>query len=213
MTLAVFGASGRTGRLVVEAALKAGHQVVAFARSPAKLTQQKDTISLIEVDLSNAQADEVLSKQKQKVDAIISALGPDPKVANGIMERSADLIIAYAQRTGIKRLIWMSGAGVKLAGDKPSFIRSVVRTLMKLVAPVALHDSEAAVHTIIASNLDWTIARAPMLNDEAPSGRLQATDIPPKPAALSRAEIADFLISCAVSTEFNKKTPFLSLGI
>ncbi len=38
MKLLVLGASGRTGRLVVEQALAAGHTVTALVRSPEKLT-------------------------------------------------------------------------------------------------------------------------------------------------------------------------------
>ncbi|TKX84333.1 NmrA family protein, partial [Halorubrum sp. SS5] len=35
MRIAVFGASGRTGRPLVEQALDRGHEVVAFVRDPA----------------------------------------------------------------------------------------------------------------------------------------------------------------------------------
>ena len=37
MKLVVFGASGATGRQIVEQALAAGHEVTAFVRNPAHL--------------------------------------------------------------------------------------------------------------------------------------------------------------------------------
>jgi uncharacterized protein YbjT (DUF2867 family) len=37
MKVAVFGGTGPTGQLVLREALAAGHEVVAFARSPAKI--------------------------------------------------------------------------------------------------------------------------------------------------------------------------------
>lgn len=37
MNIAVFGASGRTGKPLVEQALAAGHDVIAFVRDSAKL--------------------------------------------------------------------------------------------------------------------------------------------------------------------------------
>jgi uncharacterized protein YbjT (DUF2867 family) len=40
MKLAIFGATGRTGRPLVQQALEAGHEVVALVRTPAKLTLQ-----------------------------------------------------------------------------------------------------------------------------------------------------------------------------
>jgi uncharacterized protein YbjT (DUF2867 family) len=37
MKITVFGATGGTGRLLVEQVLASGYQVVAFARNPSKL--------------------------------------------------------------------------------------------------------------------------------------------------------------------------------
>jgi hypothetical protein len=45
MKLAIFGATGGTGRLLVEEALAAGHEVVAFVRNPSKLTARLDATS------------------------------------------------------------------------------------------------------------------------------------------------------------------------
>jgi len=41
MKVIVFGATGSIGRLAVDALLKAGHTVTAFARNPEKLKDQK----------------------------------------------------------------------------------------------------------------------------------------------------------------------------
>jgi uncharacterized protein YbjT (DUF2867 family) len=40
MKIAIFGATGGTGRLVVEQALEAGHEVIAFVRDPSKLNSR-----------------------------------------------------------------------------------------------------------------------------------------------------------------------------
>ena len=50
MKLTVFGASGRTGRHVVEQALGGGHEVTAFVRSASKLSLTDDRLTVVEGD-------------------------------------------------------------------------------------------------------------------------------------------------------------------
>ena len=50
MNLIVFGASGATGRLVVETALSAGHLVTAFVRDAARLPMTHSRLRIIEGD-------------------------------------------------------------------------------------------------------------------------------------------------------------------
>jgi putative NADH-flavin reductase len=48
MRLAVFGATGRTGRPLVAQALAASHEVVAFARDPARLNIQHERLRIVQ---------------------------------------------------------------------------------------------------------------------------------------------------------------------
>ena len=47
MNLVVLGASGRTGSLVVEQALAAGHTVTALVRPPEKLTIRNSNLRVV----------------------------------------------------------------------------------------------------------------------------------------------------------------------
>ena len=212
MRIAILGASGRTGVHAVKHALANGHDVTAFARTPAKIGMAHARLKAIALDLSTADAEQAMTASFADTDAVISTLGPDKPGNPAVMAIAAERLIAAAKRAGVKRIIWMTGAAVKLPGDAPSAIRTIVRGIMKLVAGAVLADSEKAARAVAASGLDWTLVRAPMLNDDPPSGRLSASDIPPRPAALSRDEIAAFLIDCAERNLFVEAAPFLSLG-
>jgi NADPH-dependent curcumin reductase CurA len=48
--ITVFGTTGRTGQPLVRQALGRGHDVVAFARSPAKLDVTDDALTVVEGD-------------------------------------------------------------------------------------------------------------------------------------------------------------------
>ena len=73
MNVAVFGATGRTGRLVVGKALDAGHRVTAFARDPSKLGASDERLRVVEGDVyDRVRVEEAVAGQ----DAVVSAVGP-----------------------------------------------------------------------------------------------------------------------------------------
>lgn len=51
MKVAVFGATGRTGRLLVEGALEDGHEVVVLVRDPGKLDASYESLRVVEGDV------------------------------------------------------------------------------------------------------------------------------------------------------------------
>ena len=71
--VAVFGASGNIGRLVVEQLLAAGHTVTAYVRNAAKLTVAHPNFRVVVGELDDASA---VARAITGADAVISALGP-----------------------------------------------------------------------------------------------------------------------------------------
>ena len=53
MKIAVFGATGDTGKQLVEQALSVGYEVVAFARNPSKLNISNEHLTVIQGELSD----------------------------------------------------------------------------------------------------------------------------------------------------------------
>src|ERR1700737_1901819 len=72
MNLVVLGATGRTGRLVVEQALAAGHTVTALVRSPEKLTAGHSNLRVVRGEATETAA---VSSALEGADAVISTLG------------------------------------------------------------------------------------------------------------------------------------------
>src|SRR5882762_5785574 len=73
MKLVVLGATGGTGLEIVRQALEHGHSVTAFVRSPERLKQFGDRITVKQGDLLNS-AD--LEKVLLGHDAVLSGFGP-----------------------------------------------------------------------------------------------------------------------------------------
>jgi putative NADH-flavin reductase len=72
MKLLIFGATGGTGRQLVEQALAQGHEVTAFVRNPAKLTTQHEKLKVVKGDVMDCHS---VGAAVAGQDAVFSALG------------------------------------------------------------------------------------------------------------------------------------------
>jgi len=77
MKLLIFGATGGTGRALVEQALEQGHVVTAFARDPVKVRTTHQNLKVMKGDILNYDSVEAAINGQ---DAVLSALGIRPHV-------------------------------------------------------------------------------------------------------------------------------------
>ena len=109
---------------------------------------------------------------------------------------------------GVKRIVSLSSIGV---GDSapyaPWFMRLIIRiTNFKIV--FADHNRQESL--LMGSNLDWTIARPVGLNNNEETKVLRvAYNQTPSPFAISRKQLAKFMVDCLDGGEYVKKAPIL----
>jgi putative NADH-flavin reductase len=72
MNLLILGATGGTGRALVEQALEEGHTGTAFARDPAKVRTTHQNLRIAEGDILDYDSVEAALRGQ---DAVLSALG------------------------------------------------------------------------------------------------------------------------------------------
>ena len=77
MKLLIFGATGGTGRALVEQALEQGHVVTTFARDPVKVRTTHKNLRVVKGDVLNYDSVEAAINGQ---DAVLSALGIRPHV-------------------------------------------------------------------------------------------------------------------------------------
>lgn len=104
-TVAVFGASGQTGRRVVERLLKEGQDVLAVGRRD---TPERERLRSARVDLSSASTD-VLHDVLDGVDAVVFAAAGD---SQRVDRDGAIRTIEAAERAGVSRYVLVTGMGV-----------------------------------------------------------------------------------------------------
>ena len=206
MKLIIFGASGGTGQELVKQAMAAGHDVTVFVRTPSRLMTQHTQLKVVQGDVGDVAQ---VAVAVQGHDVVISALGARRDSPKDLMATSAATLIAAMQTHGVRRLIWLTGAGVSDVGDGSSFVRTLMVGLMKLLSPQVLADSTRAFQVIKASDLDWTVVRAPRLKDGAKAGGYRAGFTPPGGKALARADAAEFMLQQLSDPTYVRKAPLI----
>src|SRR5258705_8373257 len=189
MRLLIIGATGGTGLQVTSQAVEAGYRVTAFVRSPQKLGCFGPRVPVRE-GAPRSVGD--LRAMLPGHDAVISALGPPGVGPTTILRTAADSTVAAMQAAGVRRLLVVSAAvlfdDLGLAG---TILR---RTLLRNVGD----DSIAMERIVVASALDWTIARPPRLTNSPRTGHYDVENghLPGRSAfaSISRADVADFLL-------------------
>ncbi|HET8670579.1 MAG TPA: SDR family oxidoreductase [Candidatus Saccharimonadales bacterium] len=208
MKIVVFGASRGVGFEVVKQALEAGHCVTAFVRSLEKFTLKHANLTICQGDSMDAAA---VERAVEGQEAVISALGPTRPPVACMMETSARNIVAAMKKHGVRRLVSITGAGVRQPEDKPKLADHLIGFLLNLLAKDVVLDSAANVKAIQASDLDWTVVRYPRLNDGERTRKYQVGFVSKDSGTqLSRADGADFVLKELVEKKWLRKLPLVS---
>jgi putative NADH-flavin reductase len=209
MHITVFGASGRTGSLVVDEALAAGHHVTAFVRDPAKLQRAHERLSVVQGDSSDPSA---IASAAAGADAAISALGPVKGSPKDLLVTAQRNIVAALEQAGVRRYVVLTGAGVRDANDQPKIVDHIFGFLLRLMAADVLRDSEASIGIVRASSLDWVVVRGPRLTDGAKTGSYRVGYVGAESGTqISRADLAVFMVEqVAAQTPWLRRMPVVT---
>jgi putative NADH-flavin reductase len=193
MRLAVFGATGRTGKELVEQALAAGNEVVAYARNPSRLGITHENLTIVQGVLSDR---ELIERAITSADAVISVLGPRGGSKDKPLTQGMQNIVAAMDKQAVRRLIISSTLSVKDQNDMPEFRAGALVFLVKHIMHAAYEEIVSVAETVRASDLDWTIVRLAMLDNKAKSGKVRAGYLGRGEVGtwISRADIAGFIL-------------------
>ena len=151
--IALFGATGKIGRRVLDRALAAGYQVRVLVRDPARLTTSHPRLTVLTGDVLDVDAVERTVVGSDVVLALFGHVKDSPKTLQTDGTRN---IVAVMQAHQVPRLVTLSGGGLRAPQDRPKLPDRVIRTLLKLMAGHVLAAAEGHLDVLQASGLDWT---------------------------------------------------------
>lgn len=206
MNLLIVGATGGTGRALVEQALTQGHTVTAFVRNPERMKISHERLSIAR---GNVLEPESVDSAVRGKDAVLSALGHKRWfIKTSILSEGTKNIIAAMEKHGVKRFVCETTLGI---GDRRGRL-GLYYTLF--VEPVIVYfyfrDKERQEDLIKNSKLDWIIVRPGRLTNGRKRGTYRhGIDLGNwiLTMRISRADVADFMLKQLTDNSYLRKTP------
>jgi putative NADH-flavin reductase len=200
----LLGATGKTGREVLNYALSKGYHVTALVRNPENIVVGSDRLSIImgtPLNLKDVRAIDAF-------EAVISTLGHSNLDPSALMTNSIKNMVTAMKEKGIRRIVIQTGAG---AGD--SFKRMPL-SIQKLILDTGLKnvydDQNGQEQVVMKSGVDWTVVRPVTLNDGGESTIAIIQGGIGESSTISRKTVAKFLVDCLEKAEFFGKALVIS---
>lgn len=193
LSILIIGATGGTGRQIVEQALKQGHQVTALVRNPAKLSLEHPNLGVVKgnvLDYASLQ----LAMQGQH--AVLCALGHKRFFGpSRILSDGTANILRAMQNCGVARFICESSLGIGNSAGRVGPLATLF--VYPLILPFYAWDKLRQEKLIEESDLDWVIVRPAALTNGAARGQYrQGPNVGSylRPVRIARADVADFML-------------------
>src|ERR1700722_17101220 len=216
MKIALFGASGATGRLLTQRCLAAGYQVTALLRTPETFSMR----ARLQIIQGSAFDPDPVRQIIADADVVLSALGANSLRKEDVLERAVPQIIAAMQQTStqpkpVRRIIVLGSAGgfPTSLDRQPAWRRWIVQNIVYntfLKWPVASQISQW--NNLSRSGLDWTMVMPPMLTNTPSHGhyRIDGDALPPNGSRISREDVADFMMQQIESPQWIRKGVYIT---
>ena len=147
MRLAIFGATGGTGKRLLERAIAEGHEVTAFVRNPSRMKARHEQLDVVVGDVFDPAAVEGAVAGKEAVISVLGSRRPSnplhprsPGDPEGPGSVGAEHIVAAMKEHGVKRFICQTAWGVGDSKEDPGITGSF---FMKVIVPPLLRDEYA----------------------------------------------------------------------
>jgi putative NADH-flavin reductase len=207
-TIALFGGTGKTGARVLSRALAAGHQVRALVRDPGRLPVQSDALTVVAGNvLDPAAVDRTIAGS----DVVLSLFGHRKDSPPTLQTEGTRNIVEAMQRSGVSRIVSLSGGGLRAAEDRPKAADRFIRFLLKRLSGAVLADAEGHLEVLQRSGLDWTVVRGPRLLESPGTGAYRVGWVGVDSSTkISRDDLADFILSQVEDDAWIRRMPFVS---
>ena len=193
MKIIVFGATGGTGKKLVEQALEQNHQVTAFVRSPEKMDlQNQSNLKIFKGDVLNLNQ---VVKAVENQEVVFCNLGTPASDKSELRTAGTNNIVKAMQANNVKRMICQTSLGF---GDSKEVLPWHMKYLIvPFILKHAFKDHEQQERVIEKSELNWTIVRPGNMTNGKKTGVYKHGFKPTEKIKLkiSRNDVSHFMLN------------------
>ena len=215
MKVLILGATGRTGKHLVNEALLRGLEVNAIVRKADKLAEN-ERLYVLEGDVTD---EATLAQGMEGCQAVLSCLNISRtsdfpwahlRTPENFLEDMLKALMKVMEKEGVKRLILTSAWGVSDSrAEIPGWFRWFIDN-SNVGKAYAQHEVQESL--LSKSDLDWTAVRPVGLNNRKGLKELIISQAgTPKPRLMiSRKHTAKFMVDIITDSKYFNKTPVIS---
>jgi uncharacterized protein YbjT (DUF2867 family) len=208
MKLAIFGATGLTGGLVVSQALAQGHEVTALVRDPSRVSLSHPRLTVLG---GSPTAPDDVDRCVRGADAVIHCLGIGGK-GDGrpttLVSDSVEVVLSAMSMHDVPRIVCMSNVG---AGGSGTWFanRIVIPLFLRWLQPI-LEDKDRMEAALRASRVEWVSVRLPNIVEGPEKPLRLSQDGRGIGLSITAASTARFLLEQVTSSEWVRSAPSIS---
>ncbi|MBV9945129.1 MAG: NAD(P)H-binding protein [Solirubrobacterales bacterium] len=210
MKIAVIGANGRTGRIVVTDAIARGHQVIAVARTDQVSAPDDENLSNARDDVHDADA---LNHALDGANAVISTLGTGTSRApTDVYSTGLSNTLGAMKSGGTVKIAVISAVPAGTWAEQPLLQRRIALPILQRFFG-ASYDDMRRVEAILreTTDIDWISLRPPRLVNKPPKGTYRLGTRPlAKARAITYGDLATALLDSLTRQDLYRHVAYVA---
>lgn len=204
--VAVIGGTGKAGQYLLQHLINRGISCNVLLRNFSQLPVNVPNVEIIRGDARDYEAVDALVQGCQ---AVISTLG-QPQNEPPIFSQATAHILRAMEAHRLRRYILIAGLNVDAHTDEKSLRTKSATDWMKTHYPATTLDKQAEYNVLIASKVDWTLVRLPLieLTGARKGVRVSLRDCPGE--TISATDLAHFLVRQLSDDQYHRQAPFIA---
>jgi len=205
--VAVFGASGATGCVLLARMAEQGVTARVLVRDPAAL-QTHARLAVLSGALHDPAA---VRATLQGCQAAVCVFGPRPPYVDVFCEQATATIVAAMCELGVRRLVCQTGGMIGDYRANRTFMFQWMTDAFNRHAPLVAQDRAGQEREVKKSGLEWTLVKPPRLTDAQPRGHWQTgTNLClGMLSSIARADLAAFLLQETLDPQYAGEAVFV----
>jgi len=204
----LLGATGATGRLMVNQAVARGYDVTVLVRSAEKASD----ITGAKLIVGDARDERVLREALKGRDAVVSALGTpvSPFREVTLLSTATRALVSAMKAEQVSRLVCITGMGAGDSAGHGGFIADNV--IFPLLLKKVYADKNRQEAIVRNSGLNWVLVRPSILNNKPGRGSIRAlTDLSGfHGGSIAREDVAKFVLDQVRADTWLHRSPLIT---